>query len=88
MTDLTYEILKAKYGGGLPSLVPEPELVEVEKESITIEELLFKVRSDYLTTCGLDPEDRHEFADKIVAYATIQKCREYNVTNMPEEGSQ
>jgi hypothetical protein len=91
MTDLTYEILKAKYAPDslLQQVeVAEPESVEVEKTSITMEELLFKVRSDYLTSCGLDPKDRHEFADQIVAWATVHKCSEYNVTNMPEGGPQ
>lgn len=91
MTDLTYEILKAKYASDslLQQVeVVEPESVEVEKTAITMEELLFKVRSDMLSSWGLDPKDRHEFADQIVAWATVHKCSEYNVTNMPEGGPQ
>ncbi|MNN61002.1 hypothetical protein D3C81_1762160 [compost metagenome] len=62
--------------------------MEVEKASITMEELLFQVRADMLRSWGLDPKDRHQFADSIAARATIQKCSEYNVINMPEGGMQ
>lgn len=88
MIDLTTRILLEKYRPNSPLLqeVPEPEPVEVEKASITMEELFLKVRSDLLTGWGLDPEERHVFADQTVAWTTVLKCREYNVTDMPPEG--
>lgn len=83
MIDLTTRILLEKYQPN-SSLLQESEPVEVEKASITMEELLFQVRADMLRSWGLDPKDRHEFADSIVAGATVQKCSEYNVINIPE----
>ena len=89
MIDRTYEILKAKYAPDslLQQVeVSEPEPVEVEKVSITLEELLLQVRSEMLSSWGLNPEGRNSFADDVVALATLQKCSEYNVTNMPDGG--
>jgi hypothetical protein len=86
--DLTTRILLEKYQPNSPLLqvvVSEPEPVEVEKTSITMEELLLKVRSELLTKWGLDPEGRHLFADDIVTLATVQKCKEYTVIDLPEE---
>jgi hypothetical protein len=91
MTDLTYEILKAKYAPDslLQQVeVAEPEPVGVEKTAITLEELLLQVRNDMLSSWGLDPEHHHSFADDVVAMATVRKCNEYNVTNMPDGGTQ
>jgi hypothetical protein len=86
MTDLTYEILKAKYASNnSPVQVTEPEIgeVEVQKASITLEQLIIKVRHDLLTSWGLDASGRHEFADDIVALTAIQRLAEYNVTDLP-----
>jgi len=85
--DRTYEILLRKYQPDSPLLqVPEPETVEVQKTAITLEELLIQTRSEMLSSWGLDPEGRHSFADSSVALAVLQKCHEYNTTNMPEGG--
>ena len=88
MIDKTYEILLRKFRPDSPLLqVQEPEPVEVQKTAITLEELLLQVRSDMLSSWGLNPEHRHWFADDIVALATVQKCSEYNVIDMPEGGA-
>lgn len=93
MLDKCTEMLMRRYEPSNPLLewanlprAEEPEQVVLQKTNITLEELLLKVRSDMLSSWGLNPEDRHSFADDIVALATVQKCREYNVTNMPEGG--
>ena len=92
MADLTYEILKAKYANSPlvvirepePVEVVEPEPVEAEKASITMEELVLKVRSEMLTEWGLDPKERHAWADQTVAsWVAVFKCKEYNVTDLP-----
>ncbi|WP_207265145.1 hypothetical protein [Pseudomonas sp. GW101-3H06] len=89
MLDHTTRILLEKYQPDSPLLqveVSEPEPVEVEKASITMEELAMKVRSEMLTSWGLNPDERHAFADETVAWATVLKCKEYNVTDLPPEG--
>lgn len=87
MIDRTYEILLRKFQPDSPLLhAQEPEPVEVQKAAITLEELWLQVRSELLTSWGFDPKGRHEFADGIVASQTLQKCSEYNVIDMPEDG--
>ncbi len=91
MIDLTTRMLLEKYQPNSPLLqvvVSESEPVEVQKASITMEELLFQVRDEMLTSWGLDPEGRHLFADDIVALASIEKCSDYNVTDMPKGGTE
>lgn len=90
MIDHTFEILKAKYAPDsiLQVEVSQSETVEVQKTAITLEELLLKVRSDMLSSWGLDVAHRHSFADEIVALTAVQKCSEYNITNMPDGGPQ
>ncbi|WP_448144685.1 hypothetical protein [Pseudomonas silesiensis] len=61
----------------------EPVEVEVQKASITLEQLIIKVRHELLTSWGLDASGRHEFADDIVALTAIQRLAEYNVTDLP-----
>lgn len=87
MIDKTYRILLERYMPDSPLLVvQEPEPVEVQKAAITLENLLLQVRSEMLSSWGLDPEDRHSFVDDIVAMAAVQKCTEFNVINMPSGG--
>jgi hypothetical protein len=90
MIDHTFEILKAKYAPDSVRQVEvsQPETVEEQKTVITLEELLLKVRSDMLSSWGLDPKGRHEFADGIVARETIHKCGEFDVIDMPEGGAE
>ena len=88
MTDLTFEILKAKYANSPLVVVREPEPVEVQKTSITLEELWLQVRSEVLSSYGLNPKGRHAFADSIVASQVLQKCSEYNVIDMPNGGAE
>lgn len=92
MLDKCTEFLMRRYDPANPllewanqsnsSLLQEP--VEVQKTSITLKELLVQVRDEMLASWGLNPDDRHLFADDIVAYATLQKCKEYNVIDMPK----
>ena len=96
MLDSTTRILMQKYQPTNPLLqwanqprTEEPGSVEVEKASITMEELVLKVRNEMLTSWGLDPKERHEWADETVAWTTaVFKCKEYNVTDMPEGETQ
>jgi hypothetical protein len=89
MIDKTYEILLRKFQPDSPLLqVQDPEPMEVRKASITLKELMLQVRDEMLTSWGLDPKGRHLFADDIVALATIEKCSEYNVTDMPKGGTE
>ncbi|ANJ57437.1 hypothetical protein PMA3_20650 [Pseudomonas silesiensis] len=83
MTDLTYEILKAKYASSPLVEVQESHPIEVQKTSITLEELWLQVRSEVLCSYGLDAKGRHAFADSIVESQVLQKFSEYNVTDMP-----
>ncbi|KEX94610.1 hypothetical protein HA62_06695 [Pseudomonas putida] len=92
MIDLTTRILLEKYQPDSPLLQvesAESEPVEVEKPSITMQELVLKVRSEMLTDWGLDPTERHAWADQTVAaWAAVFKCKEYNVIDLPPEGMQ
>lgn len=88
MIDLTTRILLEKYQPDSPLLqveVAEPEPVEVVKASITMEELVLKVREELLTSWGADPEERHAWADKTVAWTAKYKASEYDVTDLPKD---
>lgn len=87
MIDLTTRILLEKYQPDSPLLqeVPESKAIEVEKVSITMEELVLEIPSELLTGWGLDPEERHAFADQTAVWTAIHKCEEYNVTDIPME---
>lgn len=66
MTDRTYEILKAKYAPHLVGDIPE-RVAEVAVRPVSLEDFVLQVRKSYLEAAGLNPEDRHQWADKIVA---------------------
>lgn len=66
MTDRTYEILKAKYAPHLVSDVPV-QVTQVQASPVSMEEFALQVRKSYLEGCGLNPTDRHKWADNIVA---------------------
>lgn len=42
------------------------------------------VRSDMLTSWGLDPDGRHESLDAVVFIAAVQKAADYIVIDMPK----
>jgi hypothetical protein len=87
MIDKTYEILLRKFQPDSPLLqVQDPEPVEVRKASITLKELMLQVRDEMLTSWGLDPTERHAWADQTVAgWVAVFKCKEYNVIDLPPE---
>lgn len=88
MLESTTRILMERYDPTNPLLqwVIHPEAVEpveVQKASITLEQLIIKVRHELLSSWGLDSSGRHEFADDIVALTAIQQLSQYNVTDLP-----
>ena len=89
MIDKTYRILLERYMPDSPLLVAqEVEPLDVQKTAITLEQLWLQVRSEVLSSYGLDPKGRYAFAGSRVASQVLQKCSEYNVIDMPEGESQ
>ena len=84
MIDKTTRILLEKYAPNDPRLTE----VVVEKTSITVEDLLLQVRGELLAGWGLDPSGRHEFADDIVGLLAVEKSAEFNVTGLPNGGTE
>ncbi|MGC3895183.1 hypothetical protein [Pseudomonas urmiensis] len=70
MTDRTYEILKAKYAPHLVNDVP------VQAFPVSMEEFALQIQKSYLEAAGLNPADRHAWADRIVAMKANQELEQ------------
>ncbi|MQG91332.1 hypothetical protein [Pseudomonas sp. MN1F] len=81
MKDRTYEILKAKYA---PHLVDDvsAEVTEVQVQPVSLEYFVLQVRKSYLEGCGLNPLDRHEWADKIVSGLAVLRLEQASGVKM------
>lgn len=81
MADRTFEILKAKYAPHLVDDVPE-EVIRVEAYPVTLQDFVLQVRKSYLEGCGLNPLDRHEWADKIVSGLAVLRLEQASGVKM------
>lgn len=81
MKDRTYEILKAKYAPHLVDDVSE-EVAGVEAQPVSLEDFVLQVRKSYLEAAGLNPADRHQWADKIVAGMAVLQLEQTSGVRM------